>query len=61
MYGHGSGVPQVLGAATGVTTAAVLPQTGMGSAIQVAVAMAAGLAAWAVVYIVSNKLSRRQR
>jgi len=41
-------VPTVLGAAT---TATVLPQTGMNSATHVAVAAAAGLATWALVYM----------
>ena len=39
-------------AAATVTTAAVMPATGMNSAVQIAVAAAAGLVVWAGIYIV---------
>ena len=48
-------VPTVLGAAT---TATVLPQTGMNSATHVAVAAAAGLATWAIVYMAQAMFKR---
>jgi len=59
MYGQGTSVPQVLGAATGITAATVLPQTGMSSAIQVAIALAVGLAVWAVTYMATSKFPKR--
>jgi LPXTG-motif cell wall-anchored protein len=60
MYGQGSGTgtPTVLGAATTVTGLAVLPQTGMSSLVNIALAVAAGLLAWGIVYIVHNKFSK---
>jgi LPXTG-motif cell wall-anchored protein len=62
MYGQGN-VPQVLAACTGVATAVcgatVLPQTGVDTAIQLAIAAVAGLAAWAVVYMSALKLGNR--
>ncbi|HEY2004003.1 MAG TPA: LPXTG cell wall anchor domain-containing protein [Candidatus Saccharimonadia bacterium] len=59
MYGNG----QVLGSCTiaGGAAAActtVLPQTGMSSATHVAVAAAAGLATWAVVYMAQAMFKR---
>jgi hypothetical protein len=59
MYGQGSGLPPVLGAATGAGAAAVLPQTGVNSVVEIALAVAAGLAAWAVVYVASAKIAKR--
>lgn len=54
--GKGGGiVAPVLGAAT----AAVLPQTGMNSAVEIALAAAAGLAVWAVVYVAMTKFAKR--
>jgi hypothetical protein len=56
MYGQGSGTPTVLGAAT---TATVLPVTGMSSAVELALALAAGLAVWVVVYVAAAKFGKR--
>ncbi|MDB5178504.1 MAG: hypothetical protein JWN01_447 [Patescibacteria group bacterium] len=53
--GKGGVVPAVLGAAT----AAVLPQTGMHSAVAIAIAAAAGLAVWAIVYAAMAKFNKR--
>ena len=62
MYGQGN-VPQVLAACTGVAGAVcgatVLPQTGADTAITLAVSAAAGLAAWAVVYLSAAKFGNR--
>jgi hypothetical protein len=51
MYKTGNVLGACAGAATCVT-AAVMPSTGMDTAVQIAVAAAAGLAVWAGVYIV---------
>jgi hypothetical protein len=56
MYGQGNGTPQVLGA---VATGAVLPLTGVSNAVQIALAAAAGLAVWAVVYVAYAKFGNR--
>jgi zinc transporter ZupT len=53
MYTPGKGAGAVL------ATAAVLPVTGMNSATQIALAVAAGLAVWAVVYMAAAKLNKR--
>ena len=53
--GKGGIVAPVLG----VSTAAVLPQTGVNSAIQIAIAAAVGLAVWAIVYAVMSKFAKR--
>ena len=54
--GKGSGpIPAVLGA----STAAVLPQTGMNTAVQIALAVAAGLVVWAAVYFGMSKITKR--
>jgi LPXTG-motif cell wall-anchored protein len=60
MYGQGSGVPtKVVPAVLGAATATVLPQTGMNSAIDIALAAVAGLAVWAVVYVAMAKYAKR--
>ena len=59
MYGQGSGTPAVLAAATGVGAAAVLPHTGATGIVEIALAVAAGLAAWAVVYVATAKYAKR--
>jgi hypothetical protein len=56
MYGLGNGTPQVLGA---VTTAAVLPLTGVSNVVEVALAAAAGLVVWAMVYFAVAKYGKR--
>jgi len=56
MYGQGNGTPVVLGAAA---TAGVLPLTGVSNAVEIALAAAAGLAVWAMVYVVSAKYGKR--
>jgi hypothetical protein len=54
--GKGGGlIAPVLGA----STVAVLPRTGVNSAIEFALAAAAGLAVWALVYVAMNKFSKR--
>ena len=53
---YNQGVPTVLAATTTVAGATVIPQMGMSQATHYAVAAAAGLLAWAVVYIVQSKL-----
>jgi hypothetical protein len=53
MYTHGN-VPVVLGT---TTTAVTIPATGAGDATEVALAAAAGLAVWAVVYLAYTKIS----
>lgn len=57
MYTPGKGgfVPVVAGA----STAAILPQTGATGIIEIALAVAAGLAAWAVVYVATAKYAKR--
>jgi hypothetical protein len=52
MYGKGSGVPPVV-------TAATLPVTGSHGAVGVALALAAGLAAWAGLYVAQAKFGKR--
>ncbi|GEM_PF-2249883 len=47
------------GAAAAICGATVLPQTGVDTAIQIALAAAAGLAAWAVVYMTVSKYGKR--
>lgn len=56
MYGQGTGTPQVLGA---VTTAAVLPLTGVSNVVEIALAAAAGLAVWGLVYLAATKYGKR--
>jgi len=56
MYGQGTAAPAVLGAAT---TATVLPFTGVSNAVEIALAAAAGLAVWAMVYIAINRFNNR--
>lgn len=51
-------VPVVPAVLTATTTATVLPQTGMNSATHVAVAAAAGLATWAIVYMAQATFKR---
>lgn len=54
---------KVLAACTGVAAACVgattLPETGLDTAIQLAIAAVAGLAAWAAVYMSAQKLGNR--
>jgi hypothetical protein len=61
MYGQGTG--KVLAACTGVAAACVgatvLPETGVDTAIQLAVAAVAGLAAWAAIYMSALKFGKR--
>ncbi len=60
MYGQGSSsTPTALGAVATVTGLAVLPQTGMSNVVDIAIAVAAGLVAWGVVYIAQNKFQKR--
>jgi LPXTG-motif cell wall-anchored protein len=60
MYGQGGKVLGcVAGAAAACVGATVLPQTGVDAAIQIALAAAAGLAAWAVVYVSAAKFGKR--
>jgi hypothetical protein len=59
MSGQGFGGPTVGGVVAGAGAAAVLPQTGMNSVVEIALAVAAGLAAWAVVYVASAKIAKR--
>lgn len=60
MYGQGG---KVLSACTGVAAAcvgaSVLPETGVDTAITLAVAAIAGLSAWAAVYMSSLKFGKR--
>jgi hypothetical protein len=52
---------EILGACTAATTVAgvcTLPVTGMNSAVQIALAVAAGLAAWGVAYMAVAKFNR---
>jgi hypothetical protein len=58
MYTGGSVLAACTGAVTCVTVAA-MPATGMDQAIQVAVAAAAGLAAWAGLYIAQSLIGKR--
>ncbi|HSX01779.1 MAG TPA: LPXTG cell wall anchor domain-containing protein [Candidatus Saccharimonadia bacterium] len=57
LYGKGSGT--VLGAATGGAAVVALPQTGANTTVQIALAVAAGLAVWAAVYVARAKFSQR--
>lgn len=61
MYGQGSatGTPSVLGAATTAAGIAVLPKTGMSNLVDIALAVAAGLIAWGIVYGAQAKYSKR--
>jgi hypothetical protein len=59
MSGFGNGGTNPTAPVLGATTAAVLPVTGMNSAIQIALAVAAGLAVWALVYVATSKFSKR--
>ena len=56
MYGQGSiqPVPVVLG-----VTAVALPVTGVNNAVQIAIAAAAGLAVWAMIYVGVAKFGKR--
>ena len=56
MYGHGNATGVVLAAAT---TATVLPLTGVSNAVEIALAAAAGLAVWALVYVAVAKYGQR--
>ena len=58
MYTPGKGAGVILGTSTTAAGVAVLPQTGMNLAVEVALVAAVALAIWAVVYGVSAKLSR---
>ncbi len=58
MYGSGSGTDKVIAPVLGVATAAVLPQTGVNTSIELALAAAAGLVVWAMVYGVMTKYKR---
>jgi hypothetical protein len=53
MYGKGSILPAA------IVPAAILPVTGMHNAVAIALAVAAGLAAWAVVYMAASKFNKR--
>ncbi len=56
MYGKAStAAPVVLAVAVTPVTAAAMPQTGMNDAASMAVAIGAGLVAWAVAYAIQNK------
>jgi LPXTG-motif cell wall-anchored protein len=57
----GSGVttPKIVPAVLGASTAAILPQTGANSGVEYAVAAAAGLAVWALVYMGMAKFGSR--
>ena len=60
MYGQGSSaIVPVAGAVLGASTMAVLPQTGMTNAVQIAIAAAAGLVVWAVLYVGMAKFGKR--
>ncbi len=48
-------IPQVLGAATGVGAATVLPETGSPLINSLAIAVAVGLVVWAVMYFILRK------
>ena len=57
MYGQ---TPKVIAPVAGtVLGASVLPVTGMTNAVQIALAAAAGLAVWALVYVAGTKFSKR--
>lgn len=55
MYGSGNGGGKVLAAAT---TAAALPVTGTKNVVEIALAVAAGLTAWAALYMARARASR---
>lgn len=57
MYGRGAGSAAGVGAGLGATT--MLPETGMNLAVQLAVAIVAGLAVWALVYGTTAKFGKR--
>lgn len=61
MYGMGNTTPVVLGTTTtsAIVAANVLPSTGMNLAVELALSVAAGLAVWAVVYMLTVKFSKR--
>lgn len=59
MYGQGNGTIPACVAGVTCLGAAVLPKTGMSTAIQLALAAAVGLAVWAVVYVVMSKFAKR--
>jgi hypothetical protein len=64
MYGQGSATPTpavvaAVPAVAGVTTAALLPQTGASSLIGIALAVAAALVVWATIYVARAKFSAR--
>ena len=54
MYGKGS-----VSILPVVATAAVLPVTGVNNAVEIALAAAAGLAVWAVLYMANAKYGKR--
>ena len=59
MYGSGGGVPKIVPAVLGAsTTAVVVPHVGANTAAEYAVAAAAGLAVWALVYLAMSKLGK---
>jgi LPXTG-motif cell wall-anchored protein len=58
MSGSGPTPTQIVPAVLGASTVAALPQTGANSAVQYAVAAAAGLAVWAMVYVGMSKFGR---
>ncbi len=59
MYGQGNGVTKVVPPVLGAAAIGVLPQTGMNDVVQIALALAAGLIIWGVVYVVSHKFGKR--
>ncbi len=62
MYGSGSGLPVLVTAVpvvAGVTTAAVLPQTGANLWVEVALVAVVTLVVWAVMYIARAKFTTR--
>ena len=59
MYGSGGTTTKIVPAVLGASTVAVLPQTGVNSAEEFAVAAAAGLAVWAMVYVGMIKFGKR--
>jgi hypothetical protein len=59
MYGKGSSIPAVLGVTTAAGTTGLLPKTGANMVIELALAIAAGLAVWALAYVANTKFSQR--
>jgi hypothetical protein len=57
MYSHGR-VLSVATSATTVTAVAAMPNTGMESTVQIAVAAAAGLLVWAGIYIAQSMFGK---